>query len=298
LLHNLGIACEYVELMPPPSLDVIVPSVRPATVGRLVESLARNTVRPASVSIVSNEVDASLETHGLDVRLLRFRSEEYPIGDRDVALRRDVGIWSSQASHVLTLDDDVVAPANLIETSLALLADEPYFWGHYRYISFTGYALERLVELPPELGRKRESPPNSWHLWMSCYAGAFGAERELVQRVGGFDLAFSGRHSGEDQSLGKRLAEHVAGTERVFIHEPPFVWHPTEPDEWERPRYSNLCDGEHDLEEADMNGLPVASCRRCPWYVATDESRLFSGEVFVPYDPGAVEVTVERPSRA
>jgi hypothetical protein len=281
--------------VPPVSLDVIVPTVRPATIGRLLESLALNTVRPDAVSIVSNEVDGSLETHGLDVRLLRFRSEDYPVGDRDVALRRDVGIWSSEASHVLTLDDDVVAPANLIETSMALLAEEPYFWGHYRYISFAGYTLERLVELLPELGRKRESPPNSWHLWMSCYAGAFGAERELVKRVGGFDLAFSGRHSGEDQSLGKRLAAHVAGTERVFIHEPPFVWHPTEPDAWEPPRYSNLCEGEHDLEEAELNGLPVASCRLCPWFVATDESRLFSGEVFVPYDPAAVDVTVEVP---
>ena len=235
--------------MPPPSLDVIVPSVRPATVGRLLESLALGSVRPDAVSIVSNEVEASIETHGLDVRLLRFRSSEYPIGDRDVALRRDVGIWSSEHSHVLTLDDDVVAPANLIETSRALLADEPYFWGHYRYISFPGYALERLVELPPELGRRRENPPNSWHLWMSCYAGAF-------------------------------------------------VWHPTELDEWEPPRYSNLCDGEHDLEEAEVNGLPVASCRRCPWFVAADESRLFSGEVLVPFDPAAVEVTVERPSTA
>ena len=281
--------------MPRVSLDVIVPTVRPATIGRLLESLARNAVRPDVVSIVSNEVDRRIETHGLDVRLVRFRSKEYPIGDRDVALRRDVGIWSSDCSHVLTLDDDVVAPANLIETSLALLGDAPYFWGHYRYISFAGYALERLVELPPELGRRRESPPNSWHLWMSCYAGAFGAKRELVERVGGFDLAFSGRHGGEDQSLGKRLAAHVAGTDRVFIHEPPFVWHPTEPDEWEPARYSNLCDGEHDLEEATLNGLPVASCRRCPYLVATDESRLFSGEVFLPYDPDAVEVTVERP---
>lgn len=275
------------------TLDVVVPAVRRATIGRLLESLARNTVRPDSVSIVSNEVDSGLETHGLDVRLLRFRSAEYPIGDRDVALRRDIGIWSSECSHVLTLDDDIVAPTNLIETSLALLRGEPYFWGHYRYVSFRGYTLERLVELPPELGRKREEPPNSWHLWMSCYAGAFGAERELVEEVGGFDLAFSCRHGGEDQSLGKRLAAHVAGTDRVFIHEPPFVWHPAEPDDWDPPAYSNLCDGEHDLEETSLNGLPVAACRRCPYFEVTDESRLFSGEVFVRYDPSAVEVRTE-----
>ena len=272
------------------TLDVVVPAVRRATIGRLLQSLAGNTVRPDVVSIVSNEVEAGIDAHGLEVRLLRFRSTEYPIGDRDVALRRNVGIWSSDCSHVLTLDDDVVAPANLIETSLALLRDEPYFWGHYRYISFSGYTLERLLELPPQLGRKREDPPNSWHLWMSCYAGAFGAERALLEEVGGFDLAFSCRHAGEDQSLGKRLAAHVAGTDRVFIHEPPFVWHPVETDEWDAPRYSNLCDGEHELEEGNVNGLAVERCRRCPYFSVADESRLFSGELFLRYDPNAVEV--------
>jgi hypothetical protein len=276
--------------MPPLTLDVVVPAIRTATIGRLLESLAGNSVRPNVVSIVSNEVDPGIETHGLEVRLLRFRSDEYPIGDRDVALRRDVGIWASECSHVLTLDDDVVAPASLIESSLALLREEPYFWGHYRYISIAGYGVERLLELPPELGLKREDPPNSWHLWLSCYAGAFGAERRLVQEVGGFDLAFSCRHGGEDQSFGKRLAAHVAGTERVFIHEPPFVWHPVDPDEWEPPAYSNLCSGEHELEEATFNGLRVTRCCRCPYFAALDESSLFSGELFVPYDPAAVEV--------
>lgn len=279
-----------------PSLDVVVPAVRRATIGRLLESLGRNAVRPDVVSIVSNEIDAAIETHGLDVRLVRFRSSEYPIGDRDLALRRDVGIWSSECTHVLTLDDDLIAPLNLIESSLALLREEPYFWGHHRYISFPGYGLERLLELPPELGRARESPPNSWHLWMSCYGGLFGAKKELVQRIGGFDLVFSCRHGGEDQALGKRLAAQVAGTERVFIHEPPFAWHPSEPDDWEPPAYSNLCMDEHEFEDGNVNGAAVVSCRRCPYFLATDHDSLFTEEALLPYDPDAVEVTVERPT--
>ena len=199
--------------MPSVSLDVVVPAVRRATIGRVLESLSRNRVRPDVVSIVSNEVDARIETHGLNVRLLRFRGSEYPIGDRDVALRRDVGIWSSECSHVLTLDDDVVAPANLIETSLGLLHDEPYFWGHYRYISLSGYTLERLSELPPELGRRRENPPNSWHLWMSCYAGAFGAQRELIQEIGGGERR-AGMGGGLDRAA-HRQQESVCGRRRI-----------------------------------------------------------------------------------
>ncbi len=103
------------------SLDVVVPALRTATIDRLLASLAQGTVRPDAVSLVSNEVPDGLETYGLQVRLLRFRSDRYPIGDRDLALRRDVGIWCSECSHVLTLDDDLVAPANLVETSLELL---------------------------------------------------------------------------------------------------------------------------------------------------------------------------------
>ena len=271
------------------SLDVVVPALRTATIDRLLASLAQGTVRPDAVSLVSNEVPDGIETHGLDVRLLRFRSDRYPIGDRDLALRRDVGIWSSECSHVLTLDDDLVAPANLVETSLELLGRERHFWGHHRYISFAGYAPERLLELPPQLGRPREKPPNDWHLWLSCYGGAFGAERALVLELGGFDLAFSCRQSGEDQSFGRRLSG-----ERVFIHEPPFAWHPTEPEPWGAPGYSNLCEDGHDVEPDELNGMPVSSCRRCPYFVSLDEERLFSGEVFVPYDPGAVEVTIRR----
>jgi hypothetical protein len=280
----------------PLSLDIVVPAVRRATTQRLVASLARNTMRPDAVTIVSNEVEPTIDTGGLDVQIVRFRSDAYPIGDRDVALRRNVGIWASECTHVVTLDDDLVAPPNLVETSLALLRDNPYFWGHHRYISFSGYPLERLMELAPELGRRREDPPNSWHLWMSCYAGLFGAEREIVVRAGGFDLIFSGRHGGEDQSLGKRLAAQVAGTERVFIHEPPFAWHPAEPDAWDPPAYTNLCPGPHRLEERSVGGVFVSACRRCPYFVAPDDSALFGDDVVLRYDPAEVEITLERPS--
>ena len=276
------------------SLDVVVPALRTTTIDRLLMSLAAGTVRPDAVSLVTNEVPTGIQTYGLEVRVLRFRSERYPIGDRDLALRRDIGIWSSECSHVLTLDDDLVASADLVESALGLLDRERYFWGHHRYISFDGYAPERLLELAPELGRPREKPPNSWHLWLSCYGGAFGAERALVQELGGFDLAFSCRQSGEDQSFGKRLAAETTGREQVFIHEPPFAWHPTEAEPWGAAAYSNLCVGAHHLEVADLNGMPVSSCRRCPYFVALDEELLFSGEVFLPYDPADVEVTVRK----
>src|SRR6478672_13385785 len=139
-MRRAGAACRCRRIGGAVSLDVVVPALRTATIDRLLASLAQGTVRPDAVSLVSNEVPDGLETYGLQVRLLRFRSARYPIGDRDLALRRDVGIWCSECSHVLTLDDDLVAPANLVESSLELLHRESHFWGHHRYISFDGYA--------------------------------------------------------------------------------------------------------------------------------------------------------------
>ena len=83
-------------------IDVIVPVRREATIERLLISFSRNTVWPHAVTLVSNELDdRSVQCRGLNVRILRFQSHEYPIGDCDVALRRNVGIWASESSHPL-----------------------------------------------------------------------------------------------------------------------------------------------------------------------------------------------------
>jgi len=265
-------------------IDVIIPAVRAAAcVGKALYSLSRNSVRPQLVTVVSNELDDDLPTHGLDVRLIRFASEHYPVGDRDVALRRDIGIWLSPCSHVLTFDDDQLAPPNLIEASLAILGRRPYCWGHYRFTDFSRYGLDALLALRPEQGRTREHPANAWHGWMSCYGGLFAAERQLVQAVGGFDLIFCGRHAGEDQNLGRRLAWHLDRSERVFIHEPPFAWHPEQRIPWGTPRYTNLCPCGHRLEVTRRGWVDLLQCRACPYFEVV-RGELFGTGVAIPFD--------------
>ena len=281
------------------SLDIIIPAMRPAAcVANVLYSLSRNTVRPEVVSVVSNELDnGDLPSYGLNVRLIRFTSDHYPVGERDVALRRNVGILSSTSTHVVTFDDDQVAPPNMVEASLRLIEQKPYFWGHYRYAEFSAHGVEELLRMEASRGRPREHPPNAWHQWMSCYAGLFGAERELVQRLGGFDLIFCGRHAGEDQNLGRRLAWHVDHGERVFIHEPPFAWHPEERIAWSMPRYRNLCTGEHRLAPAWHSHVEVRRCEVCPYFEVVT-GNLFSSEVVLPYDPAKVSTVVENVARA
>jgi hypothetical protein len=273
-------------------LDVVVPVTRTKTIGRLLQSLSLGTSQPDVVTLVSNEVPSDIETFGLPVRIIRFRSEMVPIGYGDAALRRNVGIWASNSSHIVTLDDDLIASADLIATSRYLLGSRSYFWGHYRYISFTDHSVQDLVTLPPDTGRSREFPSNAWHMWTSCYGGLFGANANVVREIGGFDLVFSCRHSNCDQQLGKRLARRIHGTDRVYIHEPPFAWHPTDPEPWGPPAYRNVCSADHQTFDSLVGAVPVQSCARCPWISITDEDKLFDDTVHWTYDPDQLEVDI------
>jgi hypothetical protein len=276
-------------------LDVIVPVRRQATVvDLLLRSFSRNTVWPHAVTLVSNELDSKqIQSHGLNLRILRFESDEYPIGWCDVALRRNVGIWASMASHILMFDDDQIASPDLVQETLRVLGSEPYCWGHYRFIDFASRSLDEIMTLPPEAGRTREMPPNAWHSWRSAYAGLFAAPRALLQRVGGFDMMFSGRHGGEDQDLGRRLAALVHHSDRVYVHEPPFAWHPEHNIPWDEPRYSNVCADTHEVVHGEIMGVTVHRCSRCPFYWVPDEA-LTKGEVSMPFDVSRVRTRVER----
>jgi predicted O-methyltransferase YrrM len=249
------------------TVDVIVPVRRIHTLERLLWSFSLNSVRPDSVTLVSNEIDvAGLATFGLNVRVLRFASEYYPFGDLDAALRRNVGIWSSTATHILTFDDDQLAPRDLVASSIALMRETPFFWGHHRFLDFSAHTTAQVLLMSAEAGISRESPPNSWHSSRSAYAGLFGSDREFIMRAGAFDMAFAGRHGGEDQNLGKRLALLANGSDSIFVHEPPFAWHPTQNTDWDCSTHSNLCTGSHDLHPEKIGEVDVKRCARCPFY--------------------------------
>jgi hypothetical protein len=272
-------------------IDVIVPVARRRTIDELLYSFSCNTARPDLITLVSNELSAGdIQTHGLDVRLLRFDSSVYAIGSMDVALRRNVGIWASESSHVVTFDDDQLAPVDLVENCRARFAAGRYFWGHYRYIDFSQWSVDELLRLPAIAGKPRESPPNSWHTFRSAYAGLFGAERSLLLDIGGFDMLFSGRHGGEDQDLGRRLAERTRDGGRVFVCEPPFAWHPMERVPWDADRRTNLCPGDHDLAVGAADG--VQRCLKCPFLWAPD-AQLFRNDVSMRFDPRAVTTAIE-----
>jgi len=264
-------------------LDVVIPTRRPDFIQTTLYSLSKNSVKPDYVTIVSNEVSEGINCYGLNVRLIRFQTNYYPIGDCDVVLRRNIGIWASKCSHVLTFDDDQIAPVNMIEKSIDILKKRPYFWGHHRFLDFSFYPIDDIIKLPPEKGRTREHPANSWPMWLSCYAGLFGAEKDLVERVGGFDMAFLGRHVDEDQNLGRRIAREVDQSERVFIYEPPFAWHPEKKIPW-APSNSNVCSKSHEFSRAVIGPLELEKCANCPYFRVINTT-INSIEVVMRFNP-------------
>ena len=271
-------------------LDVVIPALREEILDDTLWSLAHGTAKPTLVTVVSNEVSADRETYGLDVRVLRFRTDAYAVGDGDLALKRNIGIWASPCTHIMTFDDDQVAPATLVAATVGLLAEAAYAWGHHRFVNYASYAREQLLELGPERGATREHPPNAWHFWLSCYGGLFAARRSVIVDVGGYDMRFCGRHAGEDQDFGRRLAKALDGRDTVFIHEPPFAWHPTERLDVPPRAWSNLC-AEHRLVALEIDGVPGSRCSDCP-YVRLDDPPELRDEPLVPYDHGAVELEI------
>lgn len=274
----------------PVSIDVVIPTTRPL-VQRLIWGLAHQTVRPDRVFVVSNEID-ELDPMGLDLALIGFSSEHYPIGAGDAGLRRNIGFWQSTSDYIVTLDDDQAVPATLIEKFVAELQVHRVVWGHHRYIDFDQYSLDQLLTLDPRKGRSRELYVNDLHGWQSCYGGCMGAERSLLLEVGGYDMVFLGRHANEDQNLGRRLLHYMKQGDRVWIYEPPFAWHPTRV-EWHGGPVTNLCGGD-ELNTIEINGFRFEVCPRCPYRrCLEDTDRLFGDDIVVPFEPDLVTLNIQ-----
>ena len=281
--------------MTPPGgdgIDVVAPARRPETVGRLLEALARGDRRPDLVSLVGHEVPLSIDTRGLPVRLLRPRSKHYAVGEQDVALRRNVGAWASPLPWLVFLDDDVVPARDTLASCARLLADAPVVWGHHRFLDLRATPVEAVLALPASAGRSRELGVNRWHGWASCYGGMLAVHRATFLAAGGYDMAYSGRHAGEDQDLGRRLARGLQGTDRVFIHEPPYAWHPVVPEPWAAPGWTNLCAHGHREVSARVDGLAVLRCEACPWFRVVGDPPQTGLAPCLPFAYGQVDVEV------
>jgi hypothetical protein len=217
----------------------------------------------------------------------------YCYGVMDTALARNVGIWWAREPYVLCFDDDQVAPITLIADVRAQLAAKPYVYGHYRYLDFSGRSLDQLVYLPPTAGRTREHPPNAWHFYYSGFSGLFACDTDLLRSVG-WDMIYNGVPVGEDQNLAYRLTRSAGDEGRLFVHEPPFIWHP----EKREPSYpvviTNACspNARQHVWGAEQTrfGVHWRSCVRCPYLQILHQRDPGRPMVIRSFDPRVVRV--------
>ena len=272
-------------------IDVVVPSV--GNPSRLLWSLNRQSRPPDQITVVSNTwlepyPERTKFQYEVPTRQIGFTSEDYPYGYKDVALRRNIGIWESDADAIIFQDDDQIAPRHMVRDFEKLLEMDNFVWGHHRFVDFDDHDPAELLDADPSIGRSRETQVNYVHTYQSGYAGCFGAWRPALLEYKGFDMLFLGRHGSEDQNLAKRMCGPM-----IKIWEPPFAWHPlNSPHRTQGP--TNTCLGEHDWEPDVYNGVVFSKCSRCPlWRFSDRKEQMFRDDVVVPYEHQLVDVTVE-----
>lgn len=278
------------------SLDIVIPATR-RSVNKLLWSLSQGTALPDRVIVVTNEVEEIESfTTQYPVDVVNFNTRKHPIGHHDQSLRRNIGFFEATGDIVMTLDDDLFAPRNLVQTALEEVSGKRVVWGHHRYVDFDQYG-EQLLDLDPSFGRSRESRAPGEHSWQSCYAGLMVAERGLLLEVGGYDMMFLGWPGNEDQSLGRRINHHLGLGDRVWVSEPPFAWHPVR-DQTHGTTKTNTCgNGSAWLEPMTVNGVKFDRCSKpaCTYRVFADErDRLFTDGIVIPYDHSTVTLRKER----
>jgi hypothetical protein len=269
----------------PDVISVVIPTTRPS-VDDLIISLMWGSLVPDEIIVVSNEV----RPHTPGVTLVSFDSSTQPYGVGDAGLRRDIGADVASGDIVIFQDDDQIAPTDMVGMAVEIVERDGFCWGHHRFIDFDAHAPADLYDMDPSLGRSRETSPNRWHGWQSSYAGNLAIRRDLFWETGGFDLGYLGYHGSEDQQLGRRLS---GGTFEIYVHEPPFVWHP-ENDVFHSAPKTNIM-GAHRMVRTAINGMDFFVCEECPCRKPVDVDSLTRSErVIIPYSRSDFSITKER----
>ncbi len=242
-------------------MEVCIPSCHTHNLQRLITSLAWQTVRPSRVTIASN-ADIRIDTHGLSVRQVKFRSDRYAVGEGDTSLRRNVATWAATSPYIVYSDDDQVWPQTAMEWfARRFSTGEHFVVGHHRFVKGLNDCWPSLRTAKPAVGAARENILNASHWWPSCWGGCVGASAMLLKYgVGGWDQGYP---QCEDQQLARRICGE--GDDSQFrVYEPPWAWHEQDAihqPPWIEP-HSNVCArGTHEMVDVDSD---VARCMKCP----------------------------------
>lgn len=245
------------------SLDAVIPVTRNWFLPLLLRSFERaGAPNGFRVLLVTNDLHELNGRFDFPIGLVRFTSQTQYYGPNALPIQYNAGAWAAGAENILFWDDDQLAPGGLFNSVLDLLERRPICFGNYRFVNFGEFTPEALAHASSSLGISREKPPNHNHGFWSTAAGLIGCKKEFFWMVGGFDHIFSGARTTFDQHFGHRVSLALGDGGRIFVHEPPFAWHPTEATRLQGAitPSGNGCASLHQLspEELDVSGVRLA----------------------------------------
>ena len=281
----------------PVNLDVAIPVCRPGYIETVLASFERAGCDNIRVFLLSNDFE-SVRTYPFPVGMVRFHSASRYYGPNAFAATYNIGSWLSYqdhwANHFLWWDDDQIAPKGLFDAVREKLSAAPAVYGNYRMVDFNRYSPEELTDAPVDIGTSREEAPNRNHYFFSAFSGLAAFDTAFYWDVGGLDAIYDGERGGFDQQLGRRVAQAMGTDESVYIHEPPFAWHPTV--ETRVPSITprtNGCFRKHELYQAchlfQGTHIPILRCANCHYHRLEEPLRTrLAAEVpglIMPFEP-------------
>jgi hypothetical protein len=271
-------------------MEVIIPQMRPQHLDNLIYSFGK-TGAPDLITLVSN-LNLSLRVASpCPIRQLRYETDTYSTGDYTVVLKRNIGAWWAKHENIVFFDDDQLSSNGMLIAFDKLLNTTDIVYGHHRFIDYDSHALDDILDAPPAAGISREHPVNAAHTFQSGYGGLLGIKQSLYLGLGGMDMWWSNVPSHEDQDFTRRMLM-AKGWSTIFVHEPPFAWHPLWGASTRLPvtkEPSNLCNSHHIVTKT-LQGIDYEACTLCPWHAAS-RIEMRNATPMMPFNPLRVNVT-------
>lgn len=183
------------------SISIIIPAKNEeATLPKLLESLAAQTMRPDEIIVMnSHSTDRTAEIANSFAKKIPVKV--YDAKTKGATAARNEGAAKTSADYLVFIDADVSLPPNFIEKMQQRIADQTLDIGAFRQVMDSrqfGLRLgARLMN-----GYVRLMSPTPWPIFFSC----FFIKRKLFETIGGFDpeifimedydLALRGRRKG------------------------------------------------------------------------------------------------------
>jgi glycosyltransferase involved in cell wall biosynthesis len=188
------------------NVTVVIPAhQRAALLPRTLSALTRQSTLPFEVIVVADAcTDNTVQVVRDFAKHAPFRLHAVEHGARSAAATRNLGAQHAAGNTVIFIDDDIEALPSLVQAHLSSSSAETVTLGYSKPTPPENASQWQLEARIWWEDRYREFRiPGHRFTYRDLFSGNFSIRTNLFHRLGGFDVAFSGRL--EDYELGYRL---------------------------------------------------------------------------------------------